>query len=663
MATSVNINGVSYSIPATGEGSWGTNVSNYLIALSTGVLQKSGGAFTLTADVDFGATFGLKSIYYKSRATASSAGVVRLGNAESVGWRNAANSADKLLKVNASDVLEFDGNPIVTLALGTADYVLKMNAAGTAYSFAQVINASVKSDAAIAYSKLAALTASKALVSDGSGVVSVATTTATQIGYLSAATGTTGTTSTNVVFSTSPTLVTPVLGAATATSINGLTITSSTGTLTVANGKTASVSNTLTFTGTDSSSVAFGAGGTVLYNGGALGTPSSATLTNATGLPVSTGISGLAAGVATFLATPSSANLATAVTDETGSGALVFGTSPSLTTPQVAAGSYINMLTQAAVRFNDDAGGDYVALQAPTGVTTHTLKLPATQGAASTVLANDGSGNLSWAAAASTTLTTGFVDIGDGSNNRMATNTLLLGDVSGSVASQTYAVTAAAPGVFTVAAAPATGTKAYVTVTQNGFTANTTYYVTNVSSTTFKLATTLANAVAGTNITSSGTTAGVVVSGGFALTSGVKGTVTNDSATAGYVGERVVATSAGAYSNVPAATSQWGDVNSFVLTAGDWDVSCNAVFQANGATVVFVAIGVSSTSGNSTAGLIDGDNRLDAIGPTANYSSTVTMASFRVSLTATTTYYLKAIAQYTVATPRVAYRISARRIR
>jgi hypothetical protein len=37
-------------------------------------------------------------------------------------------------------------------------------------------------------------------------------------------------------------------------------------------------------------------------------------------------------GVGTFLATPSSANLATAVTGETGSGALVFGTSPDFTT-------------------------------------------------------------------------------------------------------------------------------------------------------------------------------------------------------------------------------------------------------------------------------------------------------------------------------------------
>ncbi len=65
----------------------------------------------------------------------------------------------------------------------------------------------------------------------------------------------------------------------------------------------------------------------------ALGTPASGTLTSCTGLPISTGVSGLGTGVATFLATPSSANLATAVTDETGSGALVFATSPTLVTP------------------------------------------------------------------------------------------------------------------------------------------------------------------------------------------------------------------------------------------------------------------------------------------------------------------------------------------
>lgn len=66
----------------------------------------------------------------------------------------------------------------------------------------------------------------------------------------------------------------------------------------------------------------------------ALGTPASGTLTNCTGLPVATGISGLAANVATFLATPSSANLIAAVTDETGTGGLVFASGPTLTIPK-----------------------------------------------------------------------------------------------------------------------------------------------------------------------------------------------------------------------------------------------------------------------------------------------------------------------------------------
>jgi hypothetical protein len=64
-----------------------------------------------------------------------------------------------------------------------------------------------------------------------------------------------------------------------------------------------------------------------------LGVPTSGTLTNCTGLPIATGVSGLAANVATFLATPSSANLAAALTDETGTGANVFANTPTLVTP------------------------------------------------------------------------------------------------------------------------------------------------------------------------------------------------------------------------------------------------------------------------------------------------------------------------------------------
>ena len=51
-----------------------------------------------------------------------------------------------------------------------------------------VVNASVASSAAIAFSKMEDLTASRALVSDGSGDVSAATTTSTEIGYVNGVT-------------------------------------------------------------------------------------------------------------------------------------------------------------------------------------------------------------------------------------------------------------------------------------------------------------------------------------------------------------------------------------------------------------------------------------------------------------------------------------------
>ena len=64
-----------------------------------------------------------------------------------------------------------------------------------------------------------------------------------------------------------------------------------------------------------------------------LGIPTSGTLTNCTGLPIATGVSNLGTGIATFLTTPSSANLLAALTDETGTGANVFANTPTLVTP------------------------------------------------------------------------------------------------------------------------------------------------------------------------------------------------------------------------------------------------------------------------------------------------------------------------------------------
>lgn len=66
------------------------------------------------------------------------------------------------------------------------------------------------------------------------------------------------------------------------------------------------------------------------------GTAPTITLSNGTGLPISTGVSGLGTNVANYLATPTSANLASILSDETGvGGGVMFATNPIMTSPTI----------------------------------------------------------------------------------------------------------------------------------------------------------------------------------------------------------------------------------------------------------------------------------------------------------------------------------------
>lgn len=126
-----------------------------------------------------------------------------------------------------------------------------------------------------------------------------------------------------------------------------------------------------------------------------------------------TGITSLGSGVATFLGTPSSANLASAVTDETGSGALVFGTNPTITggtfadavirqplvTPSFSANAYTLALTDQ---------GDI--LLASNGATAGTINIPTNASVAFPVgtqitIIQTGSGQLTIQAATPATTT------------------------------------------------------------------------------------------------------------------------------------------------------------------------------------------------------------------------------------------------------------------
>jgi len=140
MSQSVTLNNQSFTLPNTGDTNWGDNTTAYLVAIAAGTLQASGGLFTLTADANFGANFGLVSKYLKSTGSnLASSGVIRLANStDTIAWRNAANSGDVSLLVNGGNQLVYNGSVVltgstsnvVTSITGTANEIIASSATG-----------------------------------------------------------------------------------------------------------------------------------------------------------------------------------------------------------------------------------------------------------------------------------------------------------------------------------------------------------------------------------------------------------------------------------------------------------------------------------------------------------------------------------------------------
>jgi hypothetical protein len=161
--------------------------------------------------------------------------------------------------------------------------------------------------------------------------------------------------------------------------------------------------------------------------------------------------------------------------------------------------------------------------------------------------------------------------------------------------------------------------------------------------------------------------AGITPLNSLALTTGIKGTTTNNDAAAGYVGEYIESL-VSSFTNT-GASGNFYDITSIVLTAGDWDVDGLVELAGNGATFtnVRLTIGIGTVSGNSSTGLVNGKNESEfRVGANLLNFTALTLAIpvYRISIASNTTYYLKAeVDTFTAGTPQTVGRVTARRVR
>lgn len=671
MSSTVSFNGSTYIIPATGDTGWGSNVSNYLIAIAAGCLQKTGGAFTLSAETDFGASFGLKSLYYKSRSSnIAASGIVRLANSvDKISWRNNANNADLPFGVNTSDKLEFNGTTFQPTGL-TSAHILVGNGSGVATDVAMsgdvgidntgnttiqsavvtgakiasntITNSNINSAAAIAYSKLN-LTGS---------IVNADIATSAAIVITKIANGTAN----------------QILGTNAGASANEWkTLTSTANQVTVTQGV-----GTVTFSTPQnidtSAAVQFG----TLALGGALDASSILSLTSTTKgfLPpsmtttqknaISTPTNGLVVYDSSlaqlFLR---SGGAWTPLSTGGGSGTVSSGTANQLTY-YAGTGTTVSGLT--AITASRALASDTNGL--PVASATLATELAFVSGVTSAIQTQ-----LNLLAPKASPSFTGQILSANGTNvNPTYSFTSDTGTGMYRVASSDLGI--AIGGTLQLEISATKFNSSLLMLAPNGLVGGPSYSFGNDQTTgIYRVgANQLGFATGGTLALTLDSAQKAIHNGNISFTTtstqGIVGTTTNDSAAAGNVGE-VVRSSVTSVA-LP-TTTQFGDLTSISLTAGDWLVSGLMNYLDNSGTLTNIILGISTTTGNSSTGLVSGDNEAIAnyggAAFTAVPSGALAVPSYHLQLATTTTVYLKYSATYTGTPGSVSGRISAVRIR
>ena len=130
-------------------------------------------------------------------------------------------------------------------------------------------------------------------------------------------------------------------------------------------------------------------------------------------------------------------------------------------------------------------------------------------------------------------------------------------------------------------------------------------------------------------------------------------------------GETALIESSSAIISYPITVGQYGDLTSIDLPSGEWDIHVQVSLDSSAATTTGnVIVGVSTTPGNSAAGLVSGDTQTYVKKSTGGGEGQMLSVSKRgITTTSETTYYLKALAVGSITNLNIAYKISARKIK
>jgi hypothetical protein len=149
----------------------------------------------------------------------------------------------------------------------------------------------------------------------------------------------------------------------------------------------------------------------------------------------------------------------------------------------------------------------------------------------------------------------------------------------------------------------------------------------------------------------------------FGTAGNLPATATNDSATAGNVGE-YISSAVAVGSAVSLTTGTAANMTSISLTAGDWDVSTNMYFNlAATTTVTLLAASISQTTGTMDATTMGAENLLRSASFTPAASMNILVGPLRISLSGTTTIFAVAQSNFGTSTNGVYGLLRARRVR